>query len=117
MINLYGKQESRQTVEEIDNGWEEVLAEIIKIEAKDEKFLLIGDLNQHIGNTLVETNHPKKSHAGKLLLNLLEKDSVTLINATNKAINGPFTRYEKNDPSNEDKKSLLDLAIVSSNLV
>ena len=45
VINYYGKQESRQTVSEIDNGWEEVITEIVKIEAKDESFLLIGDLN------------------------------------------------------------------------
>ena len=30
---------------------------------------------------------------------------------------GPFTRYDVTDPDNEDKKSLLDYVIVSSNLV
>ena len=108
VINYYGKQESRQSVSDIDEGWEEVLAEIIKIEAKDEHFLLIGDLNRHIGNKLVTDNHTKESHAGKLLLELLEKNSVTLINATPKVINGPFTRYDKGDPQNIVKKSILD---------
>ena len=31
VINYYGKQESRQTTEEVERGWEEVLDEIIKI--------------------------------------------------------------------------------------
>ena len=73
IINYYGKQESRQSVSAINEGWEEILHEIVKIESRGENLLLIGDLNRHIGNTLVPENHPKETHAGKLLLNLLEK--------------------------------------------
>ena len=91
VINLYGKQESRQSAEDIRKGWEDVLNEIIKIESKKEHFLLLGDLNRHIGNNLIPKNHTKETLAGKLLNDLLERDSVTLVNATEKTINGPFT--------------------------
>ena len=36
VINYYGKQESRQSVDDINKGWKEVLNEIVKIEAKEE---------------------------------------------------------------------------------
>ena len=63
------------------------------------------------------TNHPKETHAGKLLLNLLENERYTLLNATDKVVNGPFTRYDKSDPENEDKKSLLDIVVISTELL
>ena len=116
VINYYGKQESRQTVDEINSGWEQVLEEIIAIESKAEHLLLLGDLNRHIGKKLVPGNHNKVTHAGKLLLGLLEKESLTLVNSTDKVINGPFTRYDVADPDNNVKKSLLDIVVISAEL-
>lgn len=104
-------------IDEIERGWEEIVNEIIKIEAKEEHILLCGDLNRHIGDKLVANNHPKVSHPGRLLLDLLEKESLTLVNSTDKVINGPFTRFEKSDSNNDEKKSLLDKAIISTSLL
>ena len=39
-----------------------------------------------------------------------------LVNASEKATGGPFTRYEPCDPNNNGRKSVLDLVIVSSEL-
>ena len=39
-----------------------------------------------------------------------------LVNASEKATGGPFTRYEPCDPNNNSRKSVLDLVIVSSEL-
>ena len=46
----------------------------------------------------------------------LSNKEYILVNATDKVVNGPYTRYETNDPENEDKKSVLDLVIVSKSL-
>ena len=95
--------------------WEEILEIIIGIESKEENLIVIGDANRHIGS-YVKGNHPKTSVGGKLLLDLLAKEDYTLVNALDHVVNGPFTRYDPNDPYNNDKKSLLDIVIVSSNL-
>ena len=81
-----------------------------------ETVLLIGDLNRHLGSK-VPGNNEKVSTAGKLLLNLLEKGDLTLVNATDKVVNGPFTRFDVKDPKNDQKKSVLDLVIISTCLV
>ena len=47
---------------------------------------------------------------------LLESGEYMLVNNTTKAIGGPFTRVDPHDPDNLEKRSLLDLCIVSKNL-
>ena len=64
----------------------------------------------------IPNNHAKETLAGNFLNDLLEMDTVTLVNVTEKTINGPFTQYDKADANNDDRKSLLDPVIVSSEL-
>ena len=89
--------------------------EIIKIESKRESCVLLGDKTRHCGN-IIPDNHSKVSPAGNLLIDFLQNNEYTLLNATDKVINGPFTRYDKSDPHNNSKKSALDLVIVSNDL-
>ena len=117
VINLYGAQESRQTAEEIREGWDKILEEIVKIEAKLESLVLLGDLNRHLSNVLIKENHVKSSLGGRLLMEFVTKGDYTLVNAMSCVEGGPFTRYDKNDPTNKDKKSLLDLMVISNDLV
>ena len=77
--------------------------------------VLLGDLNRHLGK-FIPGNNEKTSYAGRLLIEFLEKGDYILLNATNKSKNGPFTRYEKNDPNNNNKKSALDLVIISKEI-
>ena len=98
------------------SDWEEIVEEIIKIEAKKENVLLIGDVNRHLGNKLIKNNHEEVTAAGKMLLEFLDSNDYILINATDKSSEEPFTRYNNRDPDNKDEKSVLDLAIVSGNL-
>ena len=56
VINLYGSQESRLSVEEIKEEWEELLDEIARIKSKSEQLVLAGDLNAHI-QTIAQGNH------------------------------------------------------------
>ena len=72
-------------------------------------------MNQHLGK-YIPGNNEKTSYAGKLLIDFLKKGDYVLVNATNKTKNGPFTRFETNDPGNDEKKSVLDLVIVSKEI-
>ena len=117
VINLYGAKESCQTIEEIREGWEAVLQEVIKIEAKKESAIIIGDLNRHISDDLIKENHKKSSVAGKLLLEFVANGNYVVVNSLECVEGGPFTRFDPSDPTNNTKKSVLDLAIISKNLV
>merc|ERR1711954_307869 len=116
VINHYGSQESRQSHDEIKIGLETIISEIMKIEAKDERIIYIGDLNRHVG-TLIEGNHDKTTAGGKMLKEFLESGKYVLLNSLNCVVNGPFTRYDPSHPNDEEKKSVLDIVIVSRELV
>ena len=116
IINWYGSQESRQSVQEIQEHWDEIMEEVIRIKAKGEELILLSDANRHIGN-YVNGNHPKTSCGGKLILDLVKGNEYVLVNATDVVVNGPFTHYNPTDPNNVSKKSLLDLVIVSKGIV
>ena len=116
IINVYGAQETRQSLDEIHADWESIMEEVVKIETKEEFLVLLGDLNLHIGKSLVPENHPKTSVGGKLLIDFLENNEYVLLNSQQATVGSPFTRYDKTDPHNSDKKSLLDYVIVSTGL-
>ena len=112
VINVYGEQESRTPSSVIKDHWEELVEEIIKIEAKNEVFILISDLNKHIGN-LIEGNSDKISQGGRLVREFLASEKYILLNNSKKVEGGPFTREEPSDPT---KKSCLDVIIMSEQL-
>ena len=47
-------------------------------------------------------------------MNLLDSDEYILVNGWEKSSKIPFTRYDKSDPLNNEKKLLLDIVIISS---
>ena len=49
-------------------------------------------------------NHPKVSHGGDLVRELIDSENYVLVNASNKTDGGPFTRYEPNDPTNNERR-------------
>ena len=100
------------TREEIENHWEEVMEVVTRVEAREEHLVIIGDANRHLGS-YIPGNIEKVSYGGELMKELLETGKYVLINSTEKTRNGPWTRE---DPSNNDNKSVLDLVIVSSGL-
>ena len=115
-VNIYGEQEGRCSKDDIENRWNRILNEIIKIEAKDEFVLLLGDLNKHVGDC-IEGNHDKVTFGGQLIRNMLSTEKYILINGSKKAVGGPFTRYDPSDPACNEKKSCLDLFIISKELM
>ena len=98
------------------DDWEVILEELARIKVKSELSNLIGDLNLHCGDK-VPSNPDKTSVRGKLLNNLLESEEYVLVNALNNTIRGPFTKYERTDPTNSSRKSLLDYIIILTPLV
>ena len=77
--------------------------EVMKIEMRNELLILCGDMNKHLGDEIVP-GKTKKTHGGKLLLEFLSNKEYILLNATDKMVNGPYTRYDPSDPDNEDKQ-------------
>ena len=96
MINLYGSQESRQSADEIREGWETILEEIVNIEAKKELIIVIGDLNRHVSDTLIKGNHKKSTLAGRLLVEFVSENDYVLVNSLDCVDGGPFTRFDRN---------------------
>ena len=91
------------------------MKEIKNIENKGELLVLIGDMNSHVGNLVKGNEKDKISQGGHQVKDLIESD-YSLINASEKVVGGPFTRYDPADPKTEEKKSVLSLCIVSDAL-
>ena len=91
VINLYGEQESRTGNDEVEGRWNRIVHEIKTIENRNEELILCGDFNKHLGD-IIPGNHQKCSFGGKLVKTFLKSDKYVLVNATEKAEGGPFTR-------------------------
>ena len=115
VMTLYGEQESRTKVDKINKNWNTIMNELVKIEERNEETIICGDFNKLVGN-IIPGNKPKVSHGGHLVREFLSSGKYVLLNSTNKVTNGPFTRYDPSAPNSEEKKSALDLIIVSKNL-
>ena len=114
VLSVYGEQESRSTKDKTLDKWGKLLEVIQSVLSKGESLIIFGDLNRHIGsdNLGVYGNHDKISYGGTLVRDLIEDGDLILVNNSEKA-GGPYTRFDPNDPHNDEKKSCLDLAIVS----
>ena len=94
-----------------------MLKEIVKIELKGEHLCIIGDFNRHIGDAVGGNHKSTISTGGKLIRELLDTRRYILVNATEKVEGGPYTRYDPACPDDDLKKSVLDLCIVSADLL
>ena len=100
IINVYGDVESRTTKDVIDLKWDTIIQEVIKIEAREEHVLLIGDMNKHIGS-FIKGNHDKITPGGRRVVEFVASGDYVILNGSNKEINGPFTRYDPSSPFDE----------------
>ena len=118
VINIYGEQEGRETVSNVESRWSRILNEIIHIKNRKESCIIIGDLNKHIGNDLygVKGNHQKISPGGELVRALLYDGQYICLNNHETSKGGPFTRYDPAAPHDKTKMSCLDLVIISQDL-
>ena len=116
IVNVYGETENRAKNNEVEDRWYRIVTKLKKVEYKGEYSVVIGDMNKHVGD-IIEGNHEKVTHGGKLIRELLNTKKYVLINSTNKVKGGPFTRYDPAAPNEEDSKSCLDLIMVSRELL
>ena len=49
-MNIYSQQECRMKREEKDNHWHEILEVIGRVETRDKRLVVIGDLNHLVGD-------------------------------------------------------------------
>ena len=84
--------------------------------AKMSNILLMGDMNVAIGNDElgVKGNDSSISHGGHVIRNFLRDGKYVLVNNTNVAKGGPYTRC---DPADKSRKSCLSLVIASKSLM
>ena len=72
------------------------MAEINKIEKRNELILLIGDLNKKFGNDDLgmSGNHGKVTFGGELVRGLFASGKYMCMNNSSKTEGGPFTRFD-----------------------
>ena len=118
VMTIYGEQESRVSKTEILEKWKRILEEIYNVLSRGENLVILGDFNKHIGSDHlgVYGNHDKITYGGSLVRDLVNSGDIILVNNTNKCEGGPFTKKDPSDPNNDNKKSCLDLCLVSKDL-
>ena len=61
IVNIFGEQESRSQNKDIEDRWQRIQTELLKIEYKGENVTLIGDQNKHVGD-IIDGNNEKVSY-------------------------------------------------------
>ena len=117
-MTIYGEQETRSSKAKILEKWGKILDEINSVLCKGESLIIMGDLNKHVGSDElgITGNHNKVSYGGSLVRDLVQRGDLILVNNSEKTTGGPFTIYDPSKPSEDEKKSCLDLALISTDL-
>ena len=115
IVRVYGRIESRAGNEKILEGWKQFLAELKRIQVKQEAILILGDLNRAVGDGEmgVEGNKDQVSYGGSIIRDLIISGDFVMLNNLSLTTGGPWTRV----CPGTGRKSCLDLAIGSRNLV
>ena len=116
IVNIYGEQEGRTGRGDVLESWTRLRKELDRIKMKGEFCIMLGDFNKKVGNDElgVRGNHPEITYGGELVRELIASEEYFIVNNSDVARGGPFTRI---DPADENRKSCLDLVIASHNLM
>ena len=115
IVHIYERIESRTSLNQVLEGWKQILNELSLIEARQEAVLIIGDLSRAVGDGEegVRGNKSKVSYGGSLVRDLISSGDYFILNNLCLTKGGPWTRI---CPSN-GSSSCLELAIGSINLL
>ena len=115
IVHIYGRIESRTSLNQVLEGWKQILNELSLIEARQEAVLIIGDLSRAVGDGEegVRGNKSKVSYGGSLVRDLISSGDYFILNNLCLTKGGPWTRI---CPSN-GSSSCLELATGSINLL
>ena len=116
LINIYGEQEGRSSVDEIEKSWLRLKSDIEEIESRREAVMIMGDMNRAIGNDDlgIKDNKEKISKGGQLIRDLIKEKSYTILKNLDTADDGPWTWVDR---QNNQTRSCLDLVIASDSLL
>ena len=116
IVTFYGENESRTSQEEMYSRWQRLVKDLKKIELRNEHIIIASDINRKLGNDHlgIKGNGPEVSFGGSLVRELVASGKYFFANNTNAVSGGPFTRI---DPSDNSKKSVLDVIILSTSLL
>ena len=101
---IYAPQESRTSTEDYEKMYENLSKQILIAKQKDQKVLMMGDLNCKVGDR-IEGNTTEISKSGKNLLQLIKSNRLKILNETEKC-EGLWTRMDGKS------KSVLDYLII-----
>eukprot|EP00112_Aurelia_sp_Birch-Aquarium-sp1_P014117 Seg3022.3 transcript_id=Seg3022.3/GoldUCD/mRNA.D3Y31 product="hypothetical protein" protein_id=Seg3022.3/GoldUCD/D3Y31 len=101
---IYAPQESRTDKKQIKEMYDRMKGEINTSKVNKEKIIIMGDFNCKIG-TKVAGNKEEITKGGKILLKMVEKEQMTILNATDKC-KGLWTREQGST------KSILDYFLI-----
>ena len=73
-------------------------------------------MNRHIGSYVSGVRNDKVTYGGQQLIDMLETGKYVLVNNSNLSTGGPYTRYDRSEPENDELKSVLGLCIISREL-
>ena len=115
IVHIYGRIEDKIGPKKVLEGWENIQQELLKIEARQEAVLMVGDMNKAVGSDEhgVRGNKSEISLGGSLIRNLVSSGKFHLLNNMNITTGGPWTRIYPAGGS----PSCLDLALASDNLL
>ena len=101
IIGVYLDCESRVPADDMEITWHKLVDKVDSILDRGEAVALLGDFNRAI-------DQPKETRGKRLLIDWINRDTVTLLN------DDTYTRIA---PNEKEKDSILDLAIVSKNII
>ena len=109
----YGPQED-DDINHILNFWQEVEAETIKAKDEDCHIIIQMDANAKIGSENIKGDPHKMSNNGKIMLDIMKRQSLTIVNTLN-VCKGTITRERITEGKSE--KSAIDYIIISEGLL
>ena len=111
-INCYGPQENMSTEIRTD-FFIELESRIISAQSSGKLVCIECDANSKLGKEIISGDPHAKSHNGKLLYDVITRQNLIVVNATEKCY-GTITRYKKT--KNGTEESVIDFFIVSQEL-
>ena len=112
IINAYGPQED-ESQQKIFSFWTEVENEVIKARDNGCLILIQTDANAKVGNTEIKNDPHETSNNGKILLEMVRRQNLTIGNSLDKC-KGLITRERKTVEKTE--KSVIDFIILCEDL-
>ena len=111
IVLLYNPQEMETTESELQSIYNRITEEIWESKNKNQKFILMGDFNNKVGN-IIKGNSDIITKGGKLLIKLIQKHNLSIVNTMN-ITKGIWTRTMIS--KNKNEKSVLDYMIINKN--